>query len=94
MPATPGMFALSWLDTRRLPVAVPDPAAQWVSAVIRTDGVMIWFVLNDAGLHLRCRYPDTPEARASLALWLAAVESELRAAAPASEARRTTTVCS
>lgn len=84
MPRTPGMFALSWLDTRRLPVSVDDPQASWISAVIRTNGVMIWFVINDTGLHLRCRYPDTPEARASLTLWLDAVESELRAAATAS----------
>lgn len=84
MPRTPGMFALSWLDTRRLPVAVDDPQASWISAVIRTNGVMIWFVINDTGLHLRCRYPDTAEARASLTLWLDAVESELRAAATAS----------
>jgi mycolipenoyl-CoA---2-(long-chain-fatty acyl)-trehalose mycolipenoyltransferase / long-chain-acyl-CoA---trehalose acyltransferase len=52
--------------------------------VIRTNGVMIWFVINDTGLHLRCRYPDTAEARASLTLWLDAVEGELRAAATAS----------
>lgn len=84
MPRTPGMFALSWLDTRRLPVAVDDPQASWISAVIRTNGVMIWFVINDTGLHLRCRYPDTPEARASLTTWLDAVESELKAAATAS----------
>jgi hypothetical protein len=82
MPNTPGMFAISWLDTRRLPVAVPaDADAHWVSAVIRTDGVMIWFVVNDTGLHLRCRYPDTPEARESVGHWLAALEEGIRIAA-------------
>ncbi len=71
MPTTPGMFAISWLDNRRLPVSI-DPAlqAQHVSAVIRTDGVMIWFVVNASGMHLRCRYPDTPVARASVDPWL------------------------
>ena len=82
MPNTPGMFAVSWLDTRRLPVAVPaDADAHWVSAVIRTDGVMIWFVVGDAGLHLRCRYPDTPQARESVGRWLDAVEEGVRNAA-------------
>ncbi|MCC4909381.1 peptide synthetase [Microbacterium sp. cx-59] len=82
MPATPGMFAISWLDTRRLPVSVPaDADAHWVSAVIRTDGVMIWFVVNDTGLHLRCRYPDTPQARDSVGRWLEAVEEGVRKAA-------------
>ncbi|NHA70131.1 condensation domain-containing protein [Phycicoccus flavus] len=82
MPQAPGMFAVSWLDTRRLPVEL-DPALelQYVSAAIRTDGVMIWFVVNDTGLHLRCRYPDTPEARANVGRWVDAVEEGLRAAA-------------
>ncbi len=79
MPVRPGMFALSWLDTRRLPVSV-DPALelQYVSAAIRTDGVMVWFVVNDTGMHLRARYPDTPEARESVGRWLDAVETGLR----------------
>ena len=81
MPQAPGMFAVSWLDTRRLPVHL-DPALglQYVSARIRTDGVMVWFVVNDSGLHLRCRYPDTAEARANVGRWLDAVESGLRSA--------------
>ncbi|CAN5478742.1 hypothetical protein BH23ACT6_BH23ACT6_01600 [soil metagenome] len=71
MPTGPGMFALSWLDNRRLPVSVdPGLAPQHVSAVIRTDGVMIWFVASDSGLHLRCRYPDTSQAHASVSAWL------------------------
>lgn len=80
MPQAPGMFAVSWLDTRRLPVEL-DPALelQYVSARIRTDGVMVWFVVNGSGLHLRCRYPDTPEAREHVGRWLDAVEEGLRA---------------
>ncbi|MBR7742538.1 peptide synthetase [Phycicoccus sp. BSK3Z-2] len=79
MPQAPGMFAVSWLDTRRLPVRLdPGLATQYVSASIRTDGVMIWFVVNDEGLHLRCRYPDTPQARDSVGGWLDAVEEGLR----------------
>ena len=71
MPHTPGMFAISWLDHRRLPVDV-DPALepQHVSATIRTNGVMVWFVVNDSGLHVRCRYPDTARARESVGGWL------------------------
>ncbi len=79
MPAGPGMFAISWLDNRRLPVSV-DPVAQpqHVSAVIETDGVMIWFVVNATGLHLRCRYPDTVIAGESVNAWLDTVCRGLR----------------
>lgn len=80
MPETPGMFAISWLDARRLPPVPNDLSIQYVSAVVQTDGVMIWFIVNDDGLHLRCRYPDTPEARASLGTWLDSVQAGLRAA--------------
>ena len=78
MPHTPGMFALSWLDHRRLPVDI-DPALepQHVSARIRTTGVMVWFVVNDTGLHMRCRYPDTPQARVGVGGWLRAVGAGL-----------------
>ena len=76
MPHTPGMFALSWLDHRRLPVDI-DPALepQHVSARICTTGVMVWFVVNDTGLHMRCRYPDTPQARDAVGGWLRAVST-------------------
>jgi mycolipenoyl-CoA---2-(long-chain-fatty acyl)-trehalose mycolipenoyltransferase / long-chain-acyl-CoA---trehalose acyltransferase len=79
MPAAPGMFAISWLDLGRLPVATdPALAAQLVGAVIETDGVMLWFVLDASGLHLRCRYPDTPEAHDSVGRWLDAVVARVR----------------
>ncbi len=79
MPVTPGMFAVSWLDARRLPAPTAHASDfRYVSAAIRTDGVMIWFVVNESGLHLRCRYPDTPEARANVGRWLDAVEFGLR----------------
>lgn len=77
-----GMFALSWLDTRRL---APVPGAhgiQYVTASILTDGVMVWFLVSDDGLHLRCRYPDTPEARTSVTAWLDAIGSRLRDLVP------------
>lgn len=72
MPEAPGMFAISWLDLRRLPVRVDTAAlqAQYVGAAMKTDGVMLWFILDESGLHLRCRYPDHPEARASVGAWL------------------------
>jgi hypothetical protein len=82
MPPTTGMFAVSWLDLRRMPASAPaGSTAHWVSARQRVDGVMVWFVLDDTGLHLRCRHPDTPEARASLASWLSAVGDALVARA-------------
>jgi hypothetical protein len=75
----PGMFAISWLDTRRLPLpAARATELRYVSAAIRTDGVMIWFMVNESGLHLRCRYPDTPEARENVGRWLEGVELGLR----------------
>jgi mycolipenoyl-CoA---2-(long-chain-fatty acyl)-trehalose mycolipenoyltransferase / long-chain-acyl-CoA---trehalose acyltransferase len=79
MPQDPGMFAMSWLDYRKLPVNVDDHLnPQHVSAVIRTDGVMIWFVVNHTGMHLRCRYPDTRQARRSMRTWLAGLVYGLR----------------
>lgn len=83
MPEAPGMFAISWLDTRRLPAVQDDLSIQYVSAVTRTDGVMIWFIVNGSGMHLRCRYPDTPQARASVGAWLDGVVLGMRAPAGA-----------
>ncbi|WP_344323222.1 GNAT family N-acetyltransferase [Aeromicrobium halocynthiae] len=80
MPQAPGMFAISWLDLRRLPVRIDHLGmqAQYVSAAGRTDGVMVWFVLDEDGMRLRCRYPDTTTARASVRSWLDAVVHGLR----------------
>ncbi|MGW5309293.1 GNAT family N-acetyltransferase [Nocardia thailandica] len=86
MPEAPGMFAISWLDLRRLPVRVDATGleAHYVGATIRTDGVMLWFVLDEAGLHLRCRYPDTPEARRHVGAWLDTLIARLQSRARAS----------
>ena len=80
MPEAPGMFAISWLDLRRLPVRVDAAGleAQYVGASIRTDGVMLWFILDEHGLHLRCRYPDTDEARQHVGAWLDLLVARLR----------------
>ena len=79
MPQTPGMFALSWLDNRRLPVQLPAEAQpQHVSAWIRTDGVMAWLVLNNDGMRLRVRYPQTPEACQTVGTWSQLVTEGLR----------------
>lgn len=80
MPVAPGMFALSWLDNRRLPVGLPAGLAPYqLSASLPTQGVMVWFLLNDDGMHVRCRYPDTPQARTSIDRWLTAVSDGIRA---------------
>ncbi|MBF6356051.1 GNAT family N-acetyltransferase [Nocardia higoensis] len=86
MPEAPGMFAISWLDLRRLPVRVDATGleAHYVGATIRTDGVMLWFILDEAGLHLRCRYPDTPEARRHVGAWLDTLIARLQSRARAS----------
>ncbi|MDN6439430.1 MAG: hypothetical protein L0K27_08155 [Corynebacterium nuruki] len=85
MPQSPGMFAVSWLDNRRLPVQVPAAARpQHVSARIMTDGVMAWFVVDDDGLQLRVRYPSTPQARTAVGQWSRRVTAGLRAAAAGS----------
>lgn len=83
MPEGPGMFAISWLDLRRLPVRIDAVGleAQYVGATIRTDGVMLWFILDESGLHLRCRYPDTLEARRHVGAWLDLLVARLQAAA-------------
>lgn len=81
-PARPGMFALSWLDDRRLPVpAPPGVDLQHVSAAIDVDGVMVWFTATGTGLQVRCRHPDTPEARDGVGGWLAGVVAGMRRAA-------------
>lgn len=77
MRIAPGMFAISWLDTRRLPALPDDAEVRYVSAIVRDDGVMVWFILNDGGLHLRARYPNTPQARRNVRAWLNAVEGGL-----------------
>lgn len=86
MPVAPGMFAISWLDLRRLPVRIDSVGldAQYVSAAIDTDGVMLWFILDESGLHLRCRYPDTVEARAGVGAWLDLLVARLQADARSS----------
>lgn len=83
MPEAPGMFAVSWLDMRRLPVKIDAAGldAQYVSAAIRTDSVMLWFILDDRGVHLRCRYPDTTQARHSVGAWLDDLVARMRARA-------------
>lgn len=80
MPTAPGMFAISWLDTRRLPALPAGADVQYVSAGIHDDGVMVWFIVNDTGLHLRVRYPNTPEAAINVEDWVDAVQRGLRAA--------------
>ena len=86
MPEVPGMFAISWLDLRRLPVRIDSRAlnAEYVGATIRTDGVMLWFILDESGLHLRCRYPDTEEARRNVGAWLDLLLTRLRGIAAGS----------
>lgn len=83
MPEAPGMFAISWLDLRRLPVRIDHAGleAQYVSSAGDADGVMVWFILDEAGLHLRCRYPDTDEARENVGAWLDRVVDGVRASA-------------
>jgi hypothetical protein len=78
-PSRPGLFAISWLDTRRLPVPAEQATQlRYVSATIHTDGVMIWFLVSPSGLHLRCRYPDTPQARTNVGRWLDDVQTGLQ----------------
>lgn len=79
MPMAPGLFALSWLDSRRLPAVPPEADVQYVSAGLHDDGIMVWFIVNDSGLHLRARYPDTPEAMINVEDWLDTVQQGLRA---------------
>ncbi|MGO2862037.1 MAG: condensation domain-containing protein [Brevibacterium sp.] len=80
MPEVPGMLAVSWLDMRRLPVKIDTQGldAQYISAGIHTDGVMLWFITDSAGIHLRCRYPDTPEARRNVSAWLDDLVARMR----------------
>lgn len=86
MPHSPGMFAISWLDTRRLPVSLDaELEMQYVSASMSVDGVMIWFVVSASGMHLRCRYPGTPQAARNVRAWMSALVERLQ--------RRTSASC-
>lgn len=78
LPIAPGMFALSWLDTRRLVQLPAGSQVQYISAAVHDTGVMVWFIVNDDGLHLRARYPAMPQARTAMGVWLDAVEEGLR----------------
>jgi hypothetical protein len=80
MPEAPGMFAVSWLDMRRLPVRIDTAGldAQYVSAAISTSNVMLWFIIDDTGVHLRCRYPDTLVARRNVGSWLDDLVARMR----------------
>ncbi|WP_369045745.1 peptide synthetase [Sinomonas sp. P10A9] len=63
----PGMFAISWLDMRRMPLGIDSALEpQFVSAMLPTDNIMVWFIVAGDGLHLRCRYPDNPVARTTV----------------------------
>lgn len=86
MPMAPGMFAISWLDLRKLPVRIDAVGldAQYVSAAVQTDGVMLWFIQDASGLHLRCRYPDTAGARTNVGAWLDRLVARLQAMAQSS----------
>ncbi|MDQ4504079.1 peptide synthetase [Sinomonas sp. ASV322] len=77
----PGMFAISWLDMRRLPLGIdPSLEPQFVSAVLPTDNIMIWFIVAEDGLHLRCRYPDNAVARSTVGAWLDELTARVAAA--------------
>lgn len=80
------MFAISWLDQLKLPVRIDSAGldAQYVSAKIHTDGVMLWFIQDKSGLHLRCRYPDTAEARTNVGAWLDLLVARLQSLAQSS----------
>lgn len=87
MPVPPGMFMISYLDYRRLPASLPPSLGpQHISASAPTDGVQVWFVATEAGLHIRARYPQTPLAQESVDTWLAAVMRHLQDLAAASAA--------
>ncbi|OLT07252.1 hypothetical protein BJF77_03000 [Kocuria sp. CNJ-770] len=89
MPVPAGMFMLSYMDYRRLPVSLPaELRAQHVSASAPTTGVQVWFVVGADGLHLRARFPGTPAARSSVEAWLTAVGEGLRAEASAAPRER------
>jgi GNAT superfamily N-acetyltransferase len=49
---------------------------------------MLWFILDERGLHLRCRYPDTAEARTHVGTWLDQLVARLRRTAHSSAGGR------
>lgn len=61
---------------------LPD-GARYVSSSSPTDTVQLWFSRSDAGLDLRAKYPDTPEARRAMDGVFGALQQALRANRPA-----------
>ncbi|MDN6325455.1 MAG: hypothetical protein L0J70_08645 [Corynebacterium sp.] len=57
--------------------------ARYVSSSSPTDTVQLWFSRSDAGLDLRAKYPDTPEARRAMDGVFGALQEALRANRPA-----------
>ena len=86
MPEAPGMFAISWLDLRRLPVRVDAAGlgAQYVGATIRTDGVMLLVHPRWLGTAPAVPLPGHPEARTNVGGWLDRLVATLQAGARSS----------
>lgn len=71
---------VSYVDYRRIPGHELHEQLQMTQASpdAPTTDVQLWWVRDDSGLALRCRLPDTAEARRIVGAWLDEVEQILR----------------
>ncbi|WP_156724982.1 condensation domain-containing protein [Streptomyces apocyni] len=77
-PTSPDLFSIvSFVDTRGIPESERwlDMKAYALLRVSYGDQVCVWLTRNHEGLHLCCRYPDTPAAHKNMRRYV----EELRA---------------
>ena len=67
-------------DLVRRPTVSCAPATSAADAarLMSRHGVGSVVIIDDSGVHLRCRYPDTHVARASVGTWLDALVARMR----------------
>lgn len=75
------VFMVSWMDYRHLPGGslARQRSAHHISAPTLADDLQVWLSRTDAGLAVRVRFPDTPEAHATVAALLDGFARGLRA---------------
>ena len=76
------IFMVSYIDYRGLPGAGrhDDIGAHHISNATTADDAQFWISRTDRGLALRTRYPDTADARRTMAAFLDDVTEKLRSA--------------
>lgn len=88
------VFMVSWIDYRHLPGAarMRERSAHHISAATLADDLQLWLSRTDAGLAVRARFPDTPQAYATVGALLDDLAARLREVASVSSGPHRTRV--